>query len=160
MSTKSKPRVHKEEYQINGFTVTITTDTAFTNPKDKITLQIGDLPPMTAFQVDRLLGAFLRAIFFSMAGNGIPLDETSKLHPGLAADTAQQITQRVINDVANESFRRLLSDEGELAAMFLLNYQLVGEKPKLLLPGKEQTPVITEVLPEFQVLQLQRVDNR
>lgn len=150
-----KPRVHKEEFKFGESVVTISTDTAFTNPKDMISIQSTGPLNLDSFQADRLMGAILRAVYFSLLGRGINLDQISRLNPMLAADTAQQTTTRVISDIAQECFRRILDDSGSPAAMVAVEYKMaVSAKPKVIIPGKDHQPSIEGVHPEFVMFEL------
>ncbi len=148
-----RPKVHVEEFTFDGVEVTLRTDCGFTNPRDMISLQVGDHMSLNSFQVDRLLGAFLRAVYFSVFGNGVPVDDLSKIHPGLAADTAQRLSAQMFTEIAQESSRRIMDDEGKLEAMILLQYKLLQKAgSRLVIPGKEDVPKIEAVIPEFTIL--------
>lgn len=151
---KTSIRTHKEEYLFGDLPINITTDLAFTNTKDIIDLVIGDRH-LNSYQAERLMGAILRAIVFSVIGQGIPLDPIGSSHPELANNAAINTVQRITQEIVQESFGRVLSDEGNCAAKVLLYYKMVAEAPKLLVPGKEQIPRISAVLPEFKMFKVE-----
>lgn len=154
-ATNLKPKVHVEEYLFGELPVKITTDTAYTDPTQVIDLMIGD-QHLHAHQAERLLGAILRAIFLSEAGQGIPMDPVSAQHPLLSAAKAQQVVNQFVQSVVEESFLIVYDDNGALAAKFAIEYQLVAkQRSGIVIPGEEQQPVKVEaVVPEFRCFQI------
>lgn len=157
---RSQSRKHTEVFEFGDLKMEICTDTAFTNPRDHVAMRLTikeESQNLNTFQVERILGSLLRALYFSVAGEGMEISGLQSLHPAIAADYAQQVSADLLKDIANTAFRRVMDDEGYPAALISIQYQLEADTPKLVIPGKEATPKVKAARPEFLSIQIDKV---